>query len=83
MAGRMTPEHIAAMQAGRARALEEKALHTERSKEAYSAWSKSNASLWLAWRDNCGQSQCKCEWCIPYRASNSAMPDMRGVEGES
>lgn len=82
MARRLTSEHIAAMHAGRARALEEKALDTQRRKRDYSEWSRTNARVWMAWKDNCGRSGCGCEWCKPYRASNAAMPDMRGVEGE-
>jgi hypothetical protein len=79
----LSPEHLAALHAGRARSLEVKALDTEQRKRDYSSWSKSNARLWMAWKDNCGRSQCDCEWCKPYRASNAAMPDMRGVPAET
>lgn len=78
----VSPKHLAAMKAGRERAHKAKALDTERRKRAYSEWSRTNARLWMAWKDNCGRSGCGCEWCKPYRASNAAMPDMRGVEGE-
>ena len=91
MARVLTEEHKAAMQAGRIRASEDKARDTERRKAAYSVWSKANAALHLAWKDNCGRLakrspdgwvRCDCEWCKPYRESNAAMPDMRGIEDD-
>jgi len=83
MGRQLTPEHVAAMQAGRLRAQMAKARDAEQRRRDYSSWSKTNAKLWMSWRENCGQSQCGCEWCKPYRASNASMPDMRGVEGET
>jgi hypothetical protein len=91
MARTLSEDHKAAMQAGRVRAAAEKAGDTEKRKAAYSVWSKANAKAWMLWQDNCGRLsvktpdgwvRCTCEYCLTYRASNAAMPDMRGIEGE-
>lgn len=92
MARVLTDEHKAAMAAGRTAASDAKRLDTERRKAEYSVWSKANAKAWMLWNDNCGRLsikrgdawvKCDCEYCVTYRTSNSAMPDMRNVEGET
>lgn len=91
MAKVLTEAHKAAMQAGRKTSQETKREADRLKRLAYSKWSKDNARVWMAWQENCGRlsiktpdgwERCGCSYCLEYRASNSAMPDMRSVEGE-
>ena len=79
MARTLSEGHKAAMAEGRKRAEEDRKVLNATFWEDFCAWSKENAKLWMAWEENCGKvCEEPCEYCVAYRASNAAIPEMKG-----